>query len=317
MDLGLFLSSEEHPASDLIQAAVTAELSGVDRVLVSDHFHPWLESQGHSPFAWSVLGGIAATTGLSITTGVTCPTMRIHPAIIAQAAATMAELAPGRFRLGVGSGEALKEHILGDAWPGADTRLEMLEEAVEVMRELWKGEVVHHRGKHYTVEGARIYEAPRQPIPVIVSGFGPKAIELGARIGDGFVTVQPDADGVRRYRQCGGHGPRLGAMKVCWGPQPEEALKLAHDRWRNDGLPGELAQVLPMPAHFEQASALVDEKTVAGMMAFGPEPGPYLERMEAFADAGFDELYIQQIGPDQQGFLSFFERELRPAFGPR
>jgi G6PDH family F420-dependent oxidoreductase len=316
MNLGLFLSSEEHPASDLIQVAVSAETSGIDRVLVSDHYHPWLESQGHSPFVWAVLGGIASTTGLTITTGVTCPTMRIHPAVIAQAAATMAELAPGRFRLGVGSGEALNEHILGDAWPGADTRLEMLEEAVGVMRALWKGDLVHHRGQHYTVDGARIYEVPRQPIPVIVSAFGPKAVELAARIGDGFVTVEPDGDGVRHYEQHGGRGPKLGAMKVCWGPDRDEALKLGHDRWRNDGLPGELAQVLPMPAHFEQASALVDEEAMAGMIAFGPDPGPYLERIHAFAEAGFDELYIQQIGPDQKGFLSFFERELRPAFQP-
>ena len=313
-EFGIFLSSEEHGARDLVRSARQAEAAGFRSVLVSDHYHPWLNSQGHSPFVWSVLGGIASTTDLTITTGVTCPTVRIHPAVIAQAAATVAEMAPGRFRLGVGSGEALNEHILGDCWPPTDIRLEMLEEAIEVMRHLWTGGIVSHRGRHYTVADARIYEKPEQAIPVIVSGFGPKAVELASRIGDGFITVQPDAESVKRYRSHGGQGKTLGAVKVCWGTDKEKAIALAHQLWRTESLPGELAQTLPMPAHFEQASQLVTEDMTADAMACGPDPEPYIEVLQSYIDAGFDEIYINQIGDDQAGFIDFFDKHVRSAF---
>ncbi|MBO0731633.1 MAG: TIGR03557 family F420-dependent LLM class oxidoreductase, partial [Acidimicrobiaceae bacterium] len=242
-ELGLFLSSEEHAGSCLARQAQEAEESGFGAVLISDHYHPWLDEQGHSPFVWSVLGAIANDTRLRVTTGVTCPTVRTHPAVIAQASATVAEMSEGRFRLGVGTGEALNEHITGSRWPPADVRLDMLEEAVAVMRMLWRGETVTHRGPHYTVEGARIYEKPTQPIPVVVSGFGPKAVNLAARIGDGYVTVKPDAESVNRYRDAGGHGPAVAGMKVCFGPDRDRAVALAYQRWRTDGVPGELNQI--------------------------------------------------------------------------
>src|SRR4051812_7786032 len=190
--IGYFLSSEEHPGSELVKAAVLAERAGFPAAWISDHFHPWLDDQGHSPFVWSVLGGIAAATErMRVTTAVTCPTVRIHPAVIAQAAATTQELFGGRFTLGVGTGEALNEHILGDHWPRPEVRLEMLEEAVHIMRRLWTGETVDHDGDHYVVENARIYTLPNRAPEVYVSAFGPKAIEVAARIGDGFITTQP------------------------------------------------------------------------------------------------------------------------------
>src|SRR5215210_968680 len=199
-EIGYFLCSEEQGPRDLVSQAQLASDAGIGSVWISDHFHPWLDEQGQSPFVWSVIGAIAATTPLAVTTAVTCPTMRIHPAIIAQAAATSALLLEGRFELGVGSGEYLNEHIFGDTWPVTDQRLDMLEEAVEVMRELWSGEEITYRGRHYTVENARIYSLPERPPPVHVSGFGPKATELAARIGDGFVSVAPNKDLVDLYR---------------------------------------------------------------------------------------------------------------------
>lgn len=311
-EIGLFLSSEEHPATFLLESAKRAEQAGFRHVLVSDHYHPWLEEQGHSPFVWSVLGAIAASTDLTMTTGVTCPTVRIHPAILAQATATIAEMAPGRFRFGIGSGEALNEHILGDRWPITAVRLEMMEEAVTVIRKLWKGGMITHRGAHYTVEAARVYEAPAEPIPIIVSGFGPEAIDVAARTGDGFITVQPDPEAVERYRSAGGSGVLVGALKCCWGPDRDDAVALAHHRWRNDALPGELAQTLPAPAHFTQATQLVTPQMIGDSIPAGPDPGEYVQAIGAFADAGFDEVYVQHIGDDIAGFLDFFTTQVQP-----
>jgi len=201
MKIGYFLSSEEWGPRELVAQAVMAQEAGFDGLWISDHYHPWNDEQGHSPFVWSTIGAIAqATDRMAVTTAVTCPTIRIHPAIIAQAAATSAVLLDGRFRLGLGSGEALNEHILGDRWPEADERLEMLEEAVRVIRTLWRGGVQDHRGGHYRVEHCRIYDLPEQPPPIVISGFGSKSVDLAARIGDGYCTVGPDAESVKRFR---------------------------------------------------------------------------------------------------------------------
>src|SRR4051794_24812139 len=214
MKIGCFLSSEENGPLEIVEQAKRAEAAGFHALWISDHFHPWNDEQGHSPFVWSVIGAIATATDLPITTGVTCPTIRTHPAIIAQAAATSAVMTGGRFNLGVGSGEALNEHILGSHWPEAEVRLEMLEEAIEVMRLLWSGGQQSHRGRHYTVENARLYDLPEQPVPVLVSGFGPKAVRLAARIGDGFCTVAPDKDSIDLYRSEGGKGPVHAGTKI-------------------------------------------------------------------------------------------------------
>jgi G6PDH family F420-dependent oxidoreductase len=314
MKIGYFLSCEEWSPRDLIGQAAKAQQAGFEGLWISDHFHPWNDQQGHSPFVWSVIGAIAhAAPGMHVTTAVTCPTIRIHPAVIAQAAATSAVMLDGRFSLGVGSGEALNEHILGDHWPEADERLEMLEEAVEVMRKLWEGGARDHRGRHYRVEHARIYDLPDEPPPVIVSGFGPKAIGLASRIGDGFCTVAPDADAVEQYRASARRGKLVqGGMKVCYGPDEQAAVKTVHRLWPNEALPGELAQVLPTPEHFEQASELVTEEMVAESVPCGPDLDRHIEKIKAFADGGFDELYINQIGPDQDEFFRVYREEVLP-----
>jgi G6PDH family F420-dependent oxidoreductase len=281
-------------------------------VLISDHFHPWTERQGQSPFVWGVIGAIAATTSLKVTTGVTCPTLRIHPAIIAQAAATAQIQLGGRFVLGIGSGEALNEHILGQRWPSIDTRLEMLEEAVEVMRSLWRGEVVHHSGDHYTVDDAKLYSLPDSPPPVVISAFGPKALSVAAEIGDGLVTVSPDAEAVASYRKQNGSGPTVGALKVCWDEDEARARKLAHELWPTECLPGQQMQELPMPAHFAEAASLVTEDMVAEKVACGPDPERHVEAISQFLEAGFDQVYVNQIGTAWPGFLEFFNKEVRP-----
>ncbi len=313
MKVGYFLSCEEHPPEELVRQARLAADAGFDGLWISDHFHPWNDRQGQSPFVWSVIGAVSQVCDLPVMTAVTCPTVRIHPAIIAQAAATSARLCSGGFRLGVGSGEALNEHVTGARWPTADVRLEMLDEAVEVIRRLLTGERVTHHGKHYTVEDARIYTLPEQPVEIGVSAFGPEALSLAARIGDAFVTTQPDADAVASYREQGGRGPALAGAKACYGPDREKALALAHDLWSNAGIPGELAQVLPSPAHFEQAADLVTPEAIGHAIVCGPDRDEHVQQMSQYADAGFDELYIAQVGPDQEAFFDFYASEVLPA----
>jgi G6PDH family F420-dependent oxidoreductase len=313
--LGFFLSCEEYGPAELIAQARAAEDAGFQGLWISDHYHPWNHEQGQSPFVWSMIGALAgAGVSLPVTTAVTCPIMRIHPAVVAQAAATSAVLLDGRFYLGVGSGEALNEHVLGDGWPEAEIRLEMLEEAVEVMRKLWSGDVVSHRGPHYRVENARIFTRPDAPPPVLVSGFGPKAIELAGRIGDGFVTTSPDADGIARFHEIAGDMPVQAGTKVCWAETKDEATETAHRIWPNDQLPGELAQVLPTPEHFEQAVELVTKEMVAEVMPCGPDLDEHLETFGEYADAGVDELYVQQVGGNHDGFFDAYSREVLPRF---
>jgi G6PDH family F420-dependent oxidoreductase len=313
VEIGYALSSEEHGPKELLHQAVLAEEAGVESVWISDHFHPWVDDQGHSPFVWSVIGAIAASTRLAVATAVTCPTIRIHPAIIAQAAATSALLLDGRFELGVGSGENLNEHIIGGEWLPADLRLEMLEEAVEVMRALWTGEETTHRGKHYRVEDARIYSNPDTAPQVLVSAFGPKSTELAARIGDGYVTTSPDKKLIEKYKSHGGKGTINGALKICWGADRDECAKLAHRMWRTSGLPGQLAQELRTPAIFDQAAEMVSVESVAEHMPCGPDIGPIVTAAKEYVEAGFDRVYLSQVGPDQDDFFAFFRKELMPA----
>jgi G6PDH family F420-dependent oxidoreductase len=313
MEIGYFLSSEEHEPAELIRQARLAEQAGFEALWTSDHFHPWLDEQGESPFVWSVIGAIAASTDLRVTTAVTCPTMRIHPAVIAQAAATSAILLRGRFELGVGTGENLNEHILGDRWPLTDERLDMLEEAVAVIRELWTGDEVTHHGEHYVVEAARLYSRPDQPPPVLVSGFGPKATARAAAFADGYVNVQPAKELVDRYRAAGGRGEASAGMKICWGPDADACAERVHRLWRTTGVPGELSQELRVPAHFDQAAQNVTVDQVKETTPCGPEIEPIVDMAQRYADAGFDRLYINQIGPDQHDFFRFFASELAPA----
>lgn len=310
-EIGIFLSSEEHGPRALLEQARMAEEAGFGAVFISDHYHPWVDRQGESPFVWSVIGGIAAATQLKVTTGVTCPTVRIHPAVLAQAAATAHLMLDGRFVFGVGSGENLNEHILGHRWPPIATRLEMLEEAVEVMRKLWSGSLTTHHGRYYTVENARIYSVPDEPPPVAVSAFGDASLALAASIGDGLVTTQPDASVVEQYRRAGGKGPSIAAVKVCFGEDEGASRRLAHELWAVEELPGQLNQEVALPAHFEQAVELVDEDMVAEKVPCGPDPERHVAAIRQYLEAGFDEVYVNQIGPDQHAFFEFFNKELR------
>jgi G6PDH family F420-dependent oxidoreductase len=316
VSIGYFLSSEEFGPKELVRQAKLAEQAGFERLWISDHFHPWNSEQGNSPFVWSVLGALSEAIRLPVATAVTCPTVRIHPAVIAQAAATAAIQHEGRFTLGVGSGEALNEHILGDRWPPAGTRLEMLEEAIGVIRALLSGEEITHHGTYYTVENARIFTGPEEPVPIFVSGFGPKATRLAARLGDGYMSVMPEAELVRTYRGNGGTGPVHGGFKVCHAPTVEEGVHTAYRLWPNENLPGELSQILPTPRHFEQATGLVTEQMMAEAVPCGPDPQPYLDAIKSFVDAGFDAVHVQQIGPDQDAFFQFWATEIAPRIQP-
>jgi G6PDH family F420-dependent oxidoreductase len=311
-EIGYFLSSEEHGPAELVRQAQQAEQAGMRSVWISDHYHPWNDNQGQSPFVWSVIGGIAATTQLRVTTAVTCPTFRIHPAVLAQAAATAALMLPGRFQFGVGTGENLNEHVLGQRWPRVDVRLRMLEEAVQVMRRLWEGKLTSHDGRYYQVENARVYSVPDTPPPVLVSGLGPKAVSLAARIGDGYISTAPDREALGSYVKEGGKGPKQAGLKVCWGKDETAARKTAFQLWPNTLVPGQLSQELALPSHFEQASQLVTEDKLAEVIACGPDPERHLESIRQYVEAGFDEIYISQIGNDQAGFFEFYRRELAP-----
>lgn len=316
MKIGYALSSEEHPPSDLVRYAQRAERAGFDFAMISDHYHPWVDRQGHSPMVWPVLGAIAATTErIRIGTGVTCPTMRTHPAIIAQAAATTAAMMPGRFMLGLGTGENLNEHILGDAWPQGAVRLEMLEEAVEVIRGLWNGELFSHRGRHYTVEQARIYTLPDELPPIMIAAKGELATKFAAA-NDGVISTKPDDAMISRFDDAGGRGkPRFGMMHVCWAENESDARKVAFEWWPNSAIPGELNVELPLPRHFEQAAELLNEDDVAASLTVGPDPDAYLKDIAKYTDAGYDHVYLHQVGPDQDGFIDFAMRHILPAFG--
>jgi len=314
VSFGYTLSSEEHPPGDLVRNAVRAEELGFDFVSISDHFHPWVTAQGHSPFVWSVLGAIAAATDrIEVGVGVTCPTVRIHPAIIAHASATTALLFEGRFFLGVGTGEALNEHVLGHRWPTPAVRLSMLDEAVDVIRQLWTGDTVDHRGDFYEVENARLFDPPDPVPPIVVSGFGPDAIELAGRIGDGYWGNTPDADMVEGYERAGGSGPRYAQLNVCWNTSIEKARRIVHEIWPNGGVPGQLSQDLPTFTHFEEAAQIVSIDDATESVSCGPDVEPILESVAEFVDAGYDHLYFHQIGPDQDGFLEFWSDTLQPA----
>jgi coenzyme F420-dependent glucose-6-phosphate dehydrogenase len=309
--IGYALSSEEHRPADLVRHAQLAERAGFGYALISDHFHPWIDRQGQSPFVWGVIGGIAQqTSSLRLGTGVTCPLLRIHPAIVAHAAATAAALLPGRFFLGVGTGEALNEHVLAQRWPPTSARREMLEEAVELIRELWRGELTSHRGRYYTVENARLYTVPDEPPPIAVAASGPEAAELAGKIGDALVTTAPDETLVEAYRHAGGTGPRYGQLTVCWSEDEAAARRTAYEWWPNAALKGPLGQELPLPSDFEEATAMVTEQDVAEVVVCGPDVDRYVEAIATFERGGVDHVYLHQVGPDQEAFIGFCEREL-------
>ncbi len=316
MRIGYFLSTEEYGPAELIEQARAADRAGFRGLWISDHFHPWNNEQGNSPLVWSMIGAISQVCDQHVTTAVTCPTVRVHPAVVAQAAGTCAELLGGRFTLGVGTGEALNESILGGPWPELDVRLEMLEEAVGLIRELWTGEVVSHRGRHYTAEHARIYNVPDPPPEIFVSGFGPKAVDAAAKIGDGYIGTSPDGDLVSQFKAAA-ERPTMAGAKVAFAPTQEEGWEHAHRLWPHAGLPGEMAQILPTPEHFEQATQLVTMASTRDSVVAGEDPEQHLAQIERYADAGYDELYIANMGPHHQEMIEFYGRHVLPLLDRR
>jgi G6PDH family F420-dependent oxidoreductase len=313
--IGYFLSCEQFGPSELVDQAKRAEDAGFDALWISDHFHPWHDEQGQSPFVWGVIGALSESTSLPVSTAVTCPTVRIHPAIIAQASATAAVQLDGKFVLGVGSGEALNEHILGDPWPSVGVRQEMLEEAVRVIRQMHEGDEISHHGKHYEVQEARIYTKPSEPVPIYVSGFGPQGAELAGRIGDGYVLAMPEADLVKTFRESGGGDkPVQAGTKVNWDRDADEALATAHRLWGNEGLPGQSSQILPRPKDFAALTSLVPKDAVAESVACGPDADKHASQVRQYVEAGVDEIYVQQIGPDMDGFFRSWQNDVLPQF---
>jgi G6PDH family F420-dependent oxidoreductase len=316
-DVGYTLSSEEFGPNELVEFASRAETTGFDFLSISDHFHPWLEAQGESPFVWSTLGGVAqATEEIDVGVGVTCPTFRIHPVNVAQAVATVATMLDGRrFSFGVGTGELLNEHVTGEHWPTHRVRLEMLREAVEVIRQLWEPGQTSYHGKHFTVENARIFTRPEEFPPICVSAFGEQTARAAAEFGDGFWSVGPQGDLLDAYRDEGGEGESLTQIHACYAETEDEAVSTAHEYWANSALPGELAQVLPTTTHFEQATEMVSEADIReGSILTDPDPQAHVENIQSCFDEGFDTVYVHQIGDDQASFFDFYEEEVLPAF---
>jgi G6PDH family F420-dependent oxidoreductase len=311
---GYKLMSEEHGPTALVENARRAEAAGFDFVSISDHFHPWLEAQGHSPFAWSVLGAIAhATSTIGITTGLTCPVIRYHPAIIAQAAATIALMSGDRFSLAIGAGERLNEHVTGAAWPSIPERHEMLDEAIDIFRALWRGGVHTHRGRHFTVDHAQLYDAPDQPIPILVGVSGPGSVALAAAKADGIMATEPKPELVRDFRSRGnGAAPCYCEVALAYAASEDEGRRLAHERFRFSAFGWSVMSEIPTVQGFEAASRFVTPQDLASSIAAGPDVERHLDAIRKYVEAGFDHVALIGIGPDQQGFIDFFARELRP-----
>jgi len=311
---GFSLSSEEHAPAALIRQAVLAEEAGFGGLTISDHYHPWVPAQGHSPFVWTVLGGIAnATQRIPVMTGVTCPTIRVHPAIIAQAAATTADLFDGRFTLGVGSGEALNEHVLGDSWPAPEVRHDMLREAIDVIRLLWDGEEVDFEGAHYIVRSARLFTLPSQPIPVIVAAGGTKSAELAAE-NDGVITTAPDREVIRAFRENGGgEKPCAALIHLSYAASAAEAREQVVKYWPTSALSADLHTDIPTPALYEQVIQSADKETVASAVPSGTTANDFIEPVREYVDAGFSHIYIGSVGPRYEDFFRFWKSELGPA----
>ncbi|GAB3570652.1 LLM class F420-dependent oxidoreductase [Amycolatopsis endophytica] len=312
MRIGYKLAAEAFGPKELVRQTVAAEQAGFDFVEISDHFHPWLDNQGHSPFAWTVLGTIAAKTErIGLATGVTCPSVRYHPAIIAQAAATLALVSDGRFTLGVGAGERLNEHVVGPGFPETVTgRHERLREALEIIRLLWQGGYQSYEGKHLTLADARVFDLPDELPPIAVAASGKRSAELAGELGDGLFATEPKGHVVEHYTAAGGSGPRYVEVPMAWAKDEHEAARAALEtsRWALTGW--KVMSELPNPVNFEAASATVREEDVLGKFACGPDPDRYAEVAQPFVDAGFDHLVMQNAGPDPDGFLDFFERDL-------
>lgn len=312
--LGYSISSEEHPANQLVKQAKMAEDAGFSFAMISDHFHPWTHRQGNSPFVWSVLGAIAKVTErIPIGTAVTCPTVRIHPGIIAQASATVAAMMPGRFMLGLGSGENLNEHIFGNRWPAPGRRIEMLAEAVEVIQKLWHGGWQNHRGRYYTVENARIFSLPDQSPPILIASACERSAKLAGSLAQGIISTKPNRSTVETFNRAGGNNkPRFGQLTVCWARDEMQARHQALEIWPNAAISGQSSFELPLPRHFEELAKTATEDQIAGSIVCGPDPKKHLAAIREYSEAGFDHVFVHQVGPDQRSFVDFYRSEILP-----
>ncbi|HET9630513.1 MAG TPA: TIGR03557 family F420-dependent LLM class oxidoreductase [Novosphingobium sp.] len=313
MKFGYKLMTEEHGPSALVDNAVAAERAGFDFVASSDHFHPWVRAQGHAPFAWSVLGAVAhATSSVGIATGLTCPIIRYHPAIIAQAAATIAVMSEGRFTLAVGAGERLNEHVVGARWPSVAERHAMLGEAVDIFRELWAGGARAYAGKHFMLDHAELFDLPPDPVPVVIGVSGRKSVELAIDKADGIMATEADPSLVRPFRDARGAGAAWGEVALAWAPSEAEGRRLAKERFAFSALGWPVNSELPSVEGFEAATRHVREEDLTGSIPAGPDPDVHLAAIRKFVDAGFDHVALLGVGPDQAGFIRFAQQELLP-----
>lgn len=316
MRIGYTMMTEQAGPRDLVDHVVRAEAVGFDFSVISDHCFPWLRSQGHAPYAWSVLGAAAqATSRIPLMTYVTCPTVRYHPAVVAQKAATVQLLSEGRFRLGLGAGENLNEHVVGGGWPTADVRHEMLDEAVGIIRALFDGTHVTHHGTHFDVESARLWDLPDQPPPIGVAVSGDQSCRLAGRLADLVVATEPKKSLLEAFDRHGGAGkPRVGQLPVCHDTDRDAAVSRAHEQFRWFGLGWKVNSELPHPDSFEQATSFVTPEDVAASIPCGDDPEDFVSAVRPYAEAGFTEVALVQIGGEsQQGFLDWSEKTLLPA----
>lgn len=316
VQFGYTLLCEQAPPRQLVHDAARAEETGFDFAVISDHYFPWLEGMGHSPYTWSVLGALAqATERIPLMTFVTCPTMRYHPAVVAQKAATVAQLSGGRFSLGVGAGENLNEHVVGKGWPPVDTRHEMLHEAIEIIRDLWHGEYVTYHGKHFTVNSAKLFDPPEEKLPIGVAVSGPQSFRIAGKQGDAVIAIQPEPALVDGFVQSGGEGkPRYSQVPIAYDTDVKRARARAYElfRWGVGGW--KVMSELPAPVNFEAYSQLASEDQVAQNVSCGPDVDTHVQAVRQFVDAGFDRIALVGVGGDrQEEFFGYCERELLPA----
>lgn len=314
--IGYTLSSEEEHPLKMLEFAKYAEDKGFEYIFISDHFHPWIDEQAQSPFVWSALGGLSVATKETVfATGVTCPILRIHPAIIAQAAATTASMLEGRFILGLGTGENLNEHIIGEGWPHIMLRREMLEEAVEIIRKLWTGDLITYFGNYFIVEQARVYTLPKNLPPIYIAASGPKSAALAGKIGDGLISTSPNKDVVKAFEDAGGGGkPKYAQFTVCYGSNEKDSIDLAYKIWPNALLHGQLSQEIKTPKYFKDAVTGIPKEMITESIICSTDPNKHIDKIQEYIDAGFDYVYVHQVGPNQKELIDFYTNNILDKF---
>ena len=320
--IGYAAMCEQFHPNELVDYCKAAEDNGFGALMVSDHFHPWVPSQGQSAFVWALLGAIGQSTSLRFGTGVTPPGWRYHPAIIAHGAATLEAMYPGRFYLGLGAGEAVNEHIVGQYWPEAVTRLEMLGEAIEVIRKLFSGKVVKHKGTYFNLESARLYTMPESPPPIYVATSGPINAERTGRTCDGLITVGATDEKIKMLldrfekgaKEAGKDSaamPRIIQLHLSWAESDQAAIDQAVKEWPNGGM-NFPKQDVRNPEDFEAMAKMVHPENFKGRVHMSADLDSHREHIQHFIDLGFTEVYIHNVGRNQREFIEAFGREVIP-----